>query len=87
MKRPMLALSIAAALTLSGPVLAGPPSGHHFYRGSTFMRRPNPRPRPPVVQHSNAAVSEAVKYRWKSGHRRTVGHKYRRTFRTLESNP
>lgn len=84
MKRPMLALSMTAALTLSGPALAGPPPGHHYFRGSTFMRRPNPRPRLPVVQQNNAAVPEAAKFRWKSALRWIGGHKYRRIVRIRE---
>lgn len=84
MKRPMLTLSTATVLTLSGPVLAGPPPGHHFYRAPDVMRRTNPRPRPPVVQQSNTAVSDPTNFLWGSGSRRAVRHKFRRIFRIRE---
>ena len=78
MNRSIIALSMAAALTLSGPALAGPPPGHHFYRGSTFIQRPRPRPRPLVTQLSDVTRPEAASFRWKYELHRVGAHKSRR---------
>ncbi len=82
MKRPALALSMAATITLAGPVRAGPPPGHHYFNESTFMRKTGPRPRPSVAHQNNSALPQAAKFRWKPEFRWAGGHKYRRIIRT-----
>jgi hypothetical protein len=84
MKRSVLAVSMATALTFSGSALAGPPPGHPFYRGSSFMQRHRPRPHATLVQQSKTGVPVAANFRWKSKPRWVGGHKFRRIVRGRE---